>query len=68
MGGDGCFNTFLIPRATIAGGWCLIAVLAGAVGIHILHGQFNVGALVIYLAATWAVIAGKSQPARGEQP
>jgi hypothetical protein len=56
---------FLIPRGTIAGGWCLITVLAGAVVLHILHGQTNVGPLVIYVAATWAVIAGKSQPARG---
>jgi hypothetical protein len=56
---------FLIPRATIVGGWCLIAVVAGAVVLHILHGQLNVGALVIYVAATWAVVAGKSHPARG---
>jgi len=55
---------FLIPRATIAGGWLLIAVLAGAILLHLLHGWLNVGSLLIYAAATWAVIAGKLQPAR----
>jgi len=56
---------FLIPRATIAGGWCLIVVLAGAVVLHLLHGLLDVGALLIYTAATWAVMAGRAQPARG---
>lgn len=53
---------FLIPRATIAGGWLLIAVLAAAIALHLAHGWLNVGSLVIYAVATWAVIAGKPQP------
>ena len=56
---------FLIPRATIAGGQLLIAVLAGAIVLHLAHGWLNVGSLLIYAAATWAVVAGKLQPARG---
>jgi len=55
---------FLIPRATIAGGWLLIVVLAGAIILHLAHGWLNVGSLLIYAAATWAVIAGKHSPAR----
>jgi hypothetical protein len=51
---------FLAPRSTIAGGRFLIAVLATAIVIHLLHGWFDVGALVVYIAATWAVVAGKS--------
>lgn len=51
---------FLIPRATVAGGWFLIVVLALAIVIHFLHGWFDVGGLVVYAAATWAVMAGKS--------
>ena len=51
---------FLIPRATRAGGWFLIAVLVMAMVIHILHGWLDVGALVVYTAAAWAVMEGKS--------
>ena len=55
---------FLIPRVTIAGGWFLIAVLALATVIHLLHGWFDVGALLVYAAATWAVMAGKAAPTK----
>jgi hypothetical protein len=51
---------FLVPRATVAGGRFLIGVLAAAIVIHLLHGWFDIGGLVVYAAAAWAVIAGKS--------
>ncbi len=50
---------FLIPRTVIAGGWFLIAVLGLAIVLHLLHGWWDVGSLVIYAAAAWAVMAGK---------
>jgi hypothetical protein len=50
---------FLIPRTTIAGGWFLITVLGFAVALHLLHGWFDVGALVVDAAAAGAVMAGK---------
>lgn len=50
---------FLIPRAVIVGGWSLIGVLACAIVLHLLHGWFDVGALVVYAAAAWAVMAWK---------
>lgn len=53
---------FLIPRATIAGGWFLIAVLVAAIAIHLLHGWFDVGSLAVDAVATWTVIAGKTLP------
>jgi hypothetical protein len=57
---------FLIPRAAVAGGWFLIAVLVFAIVLHLLHGWLDVGALVVYAAATWAVMAGRTRPsARG---
>jgi thiosulfate reductase cytochrome b subunit len=59
---------FLIPRTTIAGGWLLLVVLAGAVVLHLLHGWLDVGGLLIYAAATWAVMSGKPQTARGVKP
>jgi len=49
----------LIPRTAVRGGWFLAAILVLAVIIHLLHGAYNVGSLVIYSAAAWAVATGK---------
>jgi hypothetical protein len=54
---------FLVPRATVVGGRFLIAVLAAAIVIHLLHGWFDVSVLLVYTAATWAVVAAKSAAA-----
>lgn len=50
----------LIPRTARCGAWVLLAVFALAIVIHLLHGMYNVGNLVIYVAAAWAVVVGKS--------
>ena len=42
---------FLIPRLRRAGGYALLAIFAIAALIHILHGQFEIGSLVVYGAA-----------------
>jgi hypothetical protein len=49
---------FLVPRATVVGGWFLLVVLASAILLHLLHGWFDVGVLVVYAAGTWAVMVG----------
>jgi hypothetical protein len=49
----------LIPRTAVRGGWVLIAIFALAIIVHLLHGMFNVGNLVIYTAAAWAVAVGQ---------
>jgi hypothetical protein len=51
---------FLIPRTVIVGGRFLITILGFAIVVHLLHGWFDVGALVVYAAATWAVMAGSA--------
>jgi hypothetical protein len=56
---------FLIPRMIVAGGWLLIAMLAAAVVLHLLHGWWNVGPLLVYAAATWAVMAGRARVSAG---
>jgi hypothetical protein len=50
---------FLIPRTVVSGGVALIVILALAMLIHILHGQTNVGGLVVYTAAAWAVVQAR---------
>jgi len=48
---------FLVPPARIIGGYALLVIFALAALIHILHGQPDVGALVIYAAAVYTVLA-----------
>lgn len=50
----GCI-LLLIPRSAIRGAWLLLAVFAMAIVLHLLHGIYNVGNLVIYAAAAFAV-------------
>jgi len=52
---------FLIPQTVIAGGWFLVAVLGFAIIVHLLHGWWNVGSLVIYALVAWTVISVKSE-------
>jgi len=52
---------FLIPRTVVHGGWLLLFIFGFAVVIHLLHGTPNVGNLVIYSAAAWAVASGQAR-------
>jgi uncharacterized membrane protein YphA (DoxX/SURF4 family) len=49
----------LIPRTAVRGSWLLLVVFLVAILLHLLHGMPNVGALVIYSAAAWAIAFGK---------
>jgi hypothetical protein len=49
----------LIPRTAVRGGWLLAGIFVLAIVVHVLHGTYNVGNLVIYTAAAWAVATGK---------
>jgi len=51
----------LIPRTAVRGGWFLVGIFVLAIVLHLLHGMFNVGNLVIYSAAAWAVAAGSGR-------
>jgi hypothetical protein len=50
----------LIPKTAIRGAWVLLAVFVMAILIHLLHGGYNVGNLVIYAAAAFAIAVGKN--------
>ncbi len=50
---------FLIPPAVVAGGRVLLATFGVAAIIHILHGQPDVGYLVIYAMAVLTVITAR---------
>ena len=48
----------LIPKTAIRGAWLLFAVFVFAILIHLLHGSYNVGNVVIYAAAALAIALG----------
>jgi uncharacterized membrane protein YphA (DoxX/SURF4 family) len=48
---------FLLPPTLKAGAWFLLAVFAGAISLHLVHGQFDVGGLLVYSAAVLVVLA-----------
>jgi hypothetical protein len=50
----GCI-LLLIPKTAIRGAWLLFAVFIMAILIHLLHGQYNIGSVVIYAAVAFAI-------------
>jgi hypothetical protein len=50
----------LIPATVVRGAWILAGVFVLAIVIHLLHGAFNVGNLLIYTAAAWAIATGRT--------
>ena len=54
----GCI-LLVIPKTAIRGAWLLFAVFIFAILIHLLHGQYNVGNVVIYAAAALAIALSK---------
>jgi len=49
----------LIPKTSIRGAWVLFAVFIMAMLVHLLHGQYGVGNVVIYAAAALAIALGR---------
>jgi len=49
----------LIPKTAIRGAWVLLAVFLMAILLHLLHGMYGIGNLVIYAAAAFAIAVGK---------
>jgi hypothetical protein len=54
----GCIS-LLIPFTAVRGAWILVGVFTLAIVIHLLHGMYGVGNLVIYTAAAFAIAIGK---------
>lgn len=49
----------LIPQTVVRGAWLLLAVFVTAILIHLLHGLYGVGNLVVFAAAAFAIALGK---------
>jgi uncharacterized membrane protein YphA (DoxX/SURF4 family) len=50
----------LVPQTTARGAWLLLAVFIFAILLHLLHGMYDIGNVVIYAAAAFAIATGKS--------
>jgi len=50
----------LIPGTVARGAWLLLAVFVVGILLHLLHGLYGVGDLVIYAAAAFAIAVGKN--------
>jgi len=49
----------LIPQTAVRGAWLLLAVFVMAILMHLLHGMYGVGNLVVYAAAAFAIAVGR---------
>ena len=54
----GCI-LLLIPPTAVRGAWLLVGVFTFAIVIHLLHGMYGIGNLVIYAAAAFAIAVAK---------
>jgi uncharacterized membrane protein YphA (DoxX/SURF4 family) len=52
---------FLVPYTARAGSYLLLVIFALAAVVHILHGQFNVGGLIVYAAAVIVCMASAEE-------
>jgi DoxX-like family len=50
----------LIPRTGVHGARFLVGIFVQAIVVHLVHGTFNVGNLLIYTAAAWVIASGKA--------
>jgi type II secretory pathway component PulF len=50
----------LIPGTAVRGAWLLLAVFVMAILLHLLHGMYGVGNLVVYAAAAFAIAVAKA--------
>jgi len=50
----------LVPGTVVRGAWLLLAVFVMAILLHLQHGTYGVGNLVVYAAAAFAIAVGKA--------
>jgi hypothetical protein len=56
---------FLLPGTVAVGGWSLIVIFLGAAGLHVAHGDFQVGGLLVFAVAALVVLS--HQPPRRKE-
>jgi hypothetical protein len=59
---------FLVPPTLVVGAWGLVAVFVCAAAIHIAHGEFDVGGLMIWAVAALVVLVHRNPRPREAAP
>lgn len=59
---------FLIPASRRIGAYVLLVIFGIAVMVHLLHGQFDVGYLLVYATAVIVGMTRKAGVASGDSP
>jgi hypothetical protein len=59
---------FLLPITTVVGGYALLVLFFLAAILHVLHGWYDVSALVVYLLVSLAHRGGRIRSGREGQP
>lgn len=54
---------FLVPPTSAAGGYLLLIVFFFAAAIHVLHGEYNIGGLIVYAVAVMACVKYRGEEA-----
>lgn len=52
---------FLIPRSGFLGGCALLVIFGVAAILHLLHGELDIGSLLVYAAAVLVVLANHAK-------
>jgi hypothetical protein len=52
---------FLVPAVSSLGGYLLLFIFAVAVALHFLHGEFNLGGLIVYAMAVIVCISQRNK-------
>jgi uncharacterized membrane protein YphA (DoxX/SURF4 family) len=55
---------FLAPPTLVAGAWALVGVFLSAIALHVAHGQYDVGGLIVWMMAVLVVLAHRRPWAR----
>jgi hypothetical protein len=55
---------FLLPATRLAGGYLLVMIFAIAAILHVLHGDHDIGGLIVYAMAVLVCVAQKNEEAR----
>jgi hypothetical protein len=56
---------FLAPGTLAVGAWSLLAVFVAAAGLHVLHGEFDVGGLLVLAVAVLVVLSHRPPRVKG---
>jgi hypothetical protein len=48
---------FLLPPTIVVGAWFLLLIFVAAILLHVVHGQYDVGGLLVYSTAVLVVLA-----------